>query len=78
MFGCVLSQLKPSELYILGCEKDLGLRRDALGDIVEESINLIVPLSFHPPPGSGPDLFTTGFYNMTHNLPFTFLVIQNM
>ena len=70
MFGCVLSQLKPSELYILGC--------DALGDIVEESINLIVPLFPPPPPGSGPDLFTTGFYNMTYNLPFTFLVIQNM
>ena len=26
MVGCVLSQLKPSELYILICEKGLGLR----------------------------------------------------
>ena len=26
MFGCVLSQLKPSEFYILRCEKGLGLR----------------------------------------------------
>ena len=26
MFGCDLSQLKPSELYILSFEKDLGLR----------------------------------------------------
>ena len=26
MFGCVLSQLKHSELYILSCEKSLGLR----------------------------------------------------
>ena len=26
MFGCVLSQLKPSEFYILSCEKGLGLR----------------------------------------------------
>ena len=26
MFGCVLSQLKPAELYILSCEKSLGLR----------------------------------------------------
>ena len=25
MFGCVLSQLKPSELYILSCEKNIGL-----------------------------------------------------
>ena len=27
MVRCVLSQLKPSELYILNCEKGLGLRR---------------------------------------------------
>ena len=26
MVGCVLSQLKPSALYILSCEKCLGLR----------------------------------------------------
>ena len=26
MVGCVLSQLKPSELYILSFEKGLGLR----------------------------------------------------
>ena len=26
MVGCVLSQLKPSELYILSCGKGLGLR----------------------------------------------------
>ena len=26
MVGCVLSQLKPSEVYILSCEKGLGLR----------------------------------------------------
>ena len=26
MVGCVLSQLKPSEFYILRCEKVLGLR----------------------------------------------------
>ena len=26
MVGCVSSQLKPSELYILSCEKSLGLR----------------------------------------------------
>ena len=26
MVGCVLSQLKPSEFYILSCEKGLGLR----------------------------------------------------
>ena len=26
MAGCVLRQLKPSELYILNCEKGLGLR----------------------------------------------------
>ena len=26
MVGCVLSQLKPSELYILSCGKSLGLR----------------------------------------------------
>ena len=25
--GCVLSQLKPSELFIPGCEKGLGRRR---------------------------------------------------
>ena len=24
MIGCVLSQLKPSQLYILSCEKGLG------------------------------------------------------
>ena len=26
MVGCVVSQLKPSELYILSCEKGHGLR----------------------------------------------------
>ena len=26
MVGCVLSQVKPSELYILSCEKGRGLR----------------------------------------------------
>ena len=26
MFGCVLSQLKPWEFYILNCEKSIGLR----------------------------------------------------
>ena len=26
MFGCLLSQLKPSEFCILSCEKGLGLR----------------------------------------------------
>ena len=26
MLGCVLSQSKPSELYILSCGKSLGLR----------------------------------------------------
>ena len=50
MFGCVLSQLKPSELYILSCENSLGFRPRTL--FTAENVELIglysiqtVPLS---------------------------------
>ena len=40
MFGCVLSQLKPSELYILSCEKSLASTL-----FIAKNVEL---LGFHP------------------------------
>ena len=37
MVGCVLSQLKPSELSILSCEKGLGLRPGPFSQLRMES-----------------------------------------
>ena len=43
MVGCVLSQLKPSELYILSCGKDRGLQASALGVGLFHSYECRVP-----------------------------------
>ena len=47
MVGCVLSQLKPSELYIPSCKKGLGLRPRPFSQL-----RMLEFLGFYPIPNT--------------------------
>ena len=44
MVGCVLSQLKPSELHILSCKKGLGRRPSASTLVTTKNVELLGPI----------------------------------